>query len=113
MALAAYRSVLRATRIAFQGDERMLSAARQKASVDFRAKASLQASDPAVGAAIEEARAVADILKANVVQGKREGSGDLYKLRIHEHTERGDNDTITLAGMKKAATESGSGCCSS
>lgn len=146
--LAAYRNVLRATRIAFQGDERVLSAARQQARAGFRAKANLQPSDPAVGAAIEEAQAVADILRANIVQGRRDGNGDLYsecwlhfffsfpfffgigcvgvsiiifllimffdkELRIHEHTERGDNDSITLAGMKKAATESGSGCCSS
>ncbi|KAF3768606.1 hypothetical protein M406DRAFT_251321 [Cryphonectria parasitica EP155] len=111
MALAAYRNILRATRIAFQGDERVLSAARLQARTMFREKASLQPADPAVAPAIQHAEAVAEALRANVVQGSQQGDGSTYKLRIHEYTERGDNDTITLAGMKKAA--SGDGCCSS
>jgi len=40
------------------------------------------------------------VLRQNVVQGEQvesaAGPGDeqRYKLRIHEHTERGDNDSI-------------------
>lgn len=76
MALQAYRHLLRATRIAFQGDERVFSAARQQVRVGFREKAGLSPSDPAVTPAIQHAESVAEFLKTNVVQGKREGEGD-------------------------------------
>ncbi|CAN8099961.1 unnamed protein product [Discula destructiva] len=99
MALPAYRSLLRATRIAFQGDERVLTAARAEIRANFRAKAALPPSDPAVPPAIEHAEAVAAFLRANVVQGRREGQEEeLYKLNIHEHTHRGNNDSIKSAG---------------
>jgi complex III assembly factor LYRM7 len=77
---------------------RVLSAARQQIRQGFREKALLPASDPAVDPAIRHAEEVAHFLRSNLVQGKREG--DMYKLRIHERTERGDNDTIKLAGGK-------------
>lgn len=78
MALQAYRHLLRATRIAFQGDERMLSAARQQARAGFRENAALPPTDPAVAPAVQHAREVAAFLRSNVVQGKREGDGDTY-----------------------------------
>ncbi|KAJ4419832.1 Mitochondrial zinc maintenance protein 1, mitochondrial [Gnomoniopsis sp. IMI 355080] len=113
MALPAYRSLFRATRLAFQGDERMLTAARTQIRANFREKATLPASDPAVPDAIQHAEAVAAFLRANVVQGKREGNdGETYKLRIHEHTHRGDNDSIKSAGGGKELLDGG-GCCSS
>lgn len=78
MALQAYRHLLRATRIAFQGDERVLSAARQQARAGFREKATLSPSDPAVAPAVQYAQEVADFLRSNVVQGKREADGETY-----------------------------------
>lgn len=79
MALRAYRHLLRATRIAFEGDERTLTAARQQARGAFRANAQLAASDPAaVAPAIRHAEEVAAFLRSNVVQGRREGDGDTY-----------------------------------
>ncbi|KAG8160835.1 hypothetical protein KVR01_009099 [Diaporthe batatas] len=110
-ALQAYRSLLRATRLTFQGDERLLAGARDQIRAGFREKASLSPSDPAVAPAVEHAQQVAALLRENVVQGKNEGDGR-YKLRIHEHTERGDNDTIKTAAGQTVKV-GGVGCCSS
>lgn len=98
MALAAYRHLLRATKIAFEGDSRVLDAARQQIRQGFREKATLGPSDAAVQPAIQHAEEVATFLRANVVQGRKEG--DIFKLRIHGETERGDNDTIKVPGGK-------------
>ncbi|KAL1841064.1 hypothetical protein VTJ49DRAFT_7448 [Mycothermus thermophilus] len=103
-----YRNLLRAARIAFQGDEPVLAAAKQTIRQGFRDKASLPPTDPSIAPALQHAEEVASFLKANVVQGKREG--DVYKLRIHEHTERGDNESIKQAGKKTDL--SGVKCCS-
>ncbi|KAK3372340.1 mitochondrial zinc maintenance protein 1, mitochondrial [Podospora didyma] len=106
MALQAYRHLMRAVRVAFEGDARVLDAARQQIRMNFREKATLPASDPSIQPAIQHAEEVACFLRANVVQGKKEG--DRYKLRIHEDTERGDNDTIKVAG--KTVTIDGKKC---
>ncbi|KAI5861002.1 hypothetical protein GGS23DRAFT_598884 [Durotheca rogersii] len=103
MALPAYRGLLRASRLAFQGDERLLAASRASIRAAFLENAALAPTDPAVPAAVQHARDVADILRQNVVQGKKEG--DRYRLRIHDETERGDNDTVKNAGGKTAKTD--------
>lgn len=95
MALAAYRHLLRSTQIAFQGDLPLLHAARREARNGFRKNSAMLLEDPALANAIAHAEEVAQILKQNVVQGKQEGDNK-YKLRIHEHTERGDNDTVKM-----------------
>ncbi|KAK1765098.1 zinc maintenance protein [Phialemonium atrogriseum] len=97
-ALTAYRHLLRAARLAFHGDSPVLNAAQQQIREGFRQRASLSPSDPAVEPAIQHAEEVAQFLTANVVQGKKEG--DVYRLRIHEETEKGDNDTIKIGGGK-------------
>ncbi|KAL2355393.1 mitochondrial zinc maintenance protein 1, mitochondrial [Cryomyces antarcticus] len=109
MALQAYRHLLRATRIAFEGDLHRLTAARASARDSFEQGRGLSESE--ISKSINHAEEVAKILRENVVQGHVNAEGEKYKLRIHEHTERGDNETIkkaqsgyTLAGMK---------CCSS
>jgi complex III assembly factor LYRM7 len=92
MALAAYRHLLRSTRIAFQGsflppsyksrdlqtnicflkgDAQVLHAARFQARDAFRKNATMEQGDPALGPAIAHAEEVAKILRENVVQGKR------------------------------------------
>ncbi|KAH8648415.1 mitochondrial zinc maintenance protein 1, mitochondrial [Xylariales sp. PMI_506] len=110
-AAIAYRNLLRAARTAFQGDEPILHAARHQIRIGFRENASLEASSPQVSEQIKHAEDVAMILRQNVVQGKKDG--EVYKLRIHEHTERGDNDTVKLAGGKtaKIGGGGGGGCC--
>ncbi|KAK3362574.1 hypothetical protein B0T25DRAFT_561644 [Lasiosphaeria hispida] len=110
MALQAYRHLLRAARIAFEGDVRVLDAARQSIRQGFRDKATLPASDPSIPPAIQHAEEVASFLRANLVQGKKE-EGDMYKLRIHKDTERGDNDTIKLGNQD--IKMDGKTCCSS
>lgn len=75
MALQAYRSLLRATRLTFQGDERLLANARDQIRAGFRDKAALSPSDPAVAPAVEHARQVAAMLRENVVQGRDVGDG--------------------------------------
>lgn len=94
-AIQAYRNLLRAARIAFEGtkqfqnksscilcpltplfvsgDVRMLDAAKQSIRQGFRDKASLPPSDPSIAPAIQHAEEVASFLKANLVQGRREG----------------------------------------
>ncbi|KAH8907380.1 mitochondrial zinc maintenance protein 1, mitochondrial [Coniochaeta sp. PMI_546] len=108
MALVAYRNLLRAARIAFDGDTRVLTAAREQIQQGFRDMRSLPASDPAVQAAVQHAQEVASFLRSNVVQGQKEG--DVYKLRIHDEIERGDNDTIKIGG--KTVKIEGGKCCS-
>jgi hypothetical protein len=39
---------------------------------------------------------VGTVLQQNVVQGKYDEDKQRYKLNIHEHTERGDNDSIKV-----------------
>ncbi|RQM07142.1 hypothetical protein DH86_00003509, partial [Scytalidium sp. 3C] len=84
--------LLRSTRIAFQGDLPVLQAAREEARKAFGKNAGMLPDDPALAPAIAHAEEVAKILRENVVQGQNQGD-NMYKLRIHEHTERGDNDT--------------------
>ncbi|KAJ3477605.1 hypothetical protein NLG97_g8795 [Lecanicillium saksenae] len=107
-AVVAYRNLLRAARIAFQGDAPILLAAQSQIRGEFRSKQSLDPKDSSVSEGIEHATQVARFLRENVVQGKKmDGDDGMYKLRIHEHTERGDNESIKTAG----AGVSGGGCC--
>lgn len=99
MSVVAYRHLLRAARIAFQGDAPILTAAQSQIRTEFRSKATLDPSDASVPAAIQHAEEVARFLRENVVQGKKLDEGEnRYKLNIHEHTERGDNESIKTAG---------------
>ncbi|OAA55174.1 hypothetical protein ISF_08095 [Cordyceps fumosorosea ARSEF 2679] len=107
-ALVAYRNLLRAARVAFQGDAPILLAAQSQIRGEFRSKQALDPKDSSVAEGIEHATQVAKFLRENVVQGKKmEGGEGKYKLRIHEHTERGDNESIKTAGAGVA----GGGCC--
>ncbi|KAK2735077.1 Mitochondrial zinc maintenance protein 1, mitochondrial [Myotisia sp. PD_48] len=120
-ALGAYRQLLRATRIAFCGDFRVLDAARAEARKQFDQNRGLGVDTPMK---IQDAVEAAQILKTNIVQGTKVESTDengkpvekystsllglyisdylskfgIVALRIHEHIERGDNDTIKAAG---------------
>ncbi|MCJ1386256.1 Mitochondrial zinc maintenance protein 1, mitochondrial [Xylographa soralifera] len=115
MALAAYRHVLRATRIAFNGDPRLLLSARHQARSSFAVNSALSASSPESTSQIAHAEDVATILRQNVVQGQKVGGRaqeEKYQLRIHDETERGDNESIrmskeemgSLAGLKRGAS---------
>ncbi|KAK3336368.1 hypothetical protein B0T19DRAFT_36987 [Cercophora scortea] len=71
MALQAYRHLMRAAEIAFKGDFRMLDAARSQIRHGFQEKAALASSE--VQPAIQQAEEIATFLKANLVQGRKEG----------------------------------------
>jgi complex III assembly factor LYRM7 len=75
MALAAYRHLLRATRIAFQGDIQLLHASRSQARQGFQDNISLEPSSTEASEKIQHAEGVAEVLRQNVVQG-RKGDGD-------------------------------------
>ncbi|KAF7591097.1 Mitochondrial zinc maintenance protein 1, mitochondrial [Aspergillus hancockii] len=96
-ARSAYRQLLRATRIAFHEDTRVLLAARQEARRNFDDHSRVGIDTPMQ---INHAIEVANILKHNIVQGvKEEGKeSEKWELRIHDDIERGDNDSIKHAG---------------
>jgi complex III assembly factor LYRM7 len=94
------------------GDTHLLYAARSQARNGFDKHRSLEASSKEATDGITHAEGVAEVLKHNIVQGKQvDGTDKLStrhkmvatcgrwlirrpELRIHEHTERGDNDTV-------------------
>ncbi|KAL5045953.1 mitochondrial zinc maintenance protein 1, mitochondrial [Aspergillus fruticulosus] len=98
-ALSAYRQLLRATRIAFQNDTRVLVAARQEARQNFEKHRRNGIDTPMQ---INHALEVASILRHNIVQGARDAEDEnaKWELRIHDEIERGDNDSIKVAGKK-------------
>ncbi|KAA8568156.1 hypothetical protein MFRU_034g00150 [Monilinia fructicola] len=105
MALAAYRHLLRATRIAFNEDVAVLTSAREKSRSFFLTNRSLNPGSPEAIAAITHAEDVAKFLLHNVVQGQKTEDEEKYKLNIHEYTERGDNDTIKMPNGKKVTID--------
>lgn len=77
MALAAYRHLLRAFRVAFHEDTHLLHAARSQARIGFDDQSSLDPSSAEATKAIAHAEGVADVLRHNVVQGVRSGKDKL------------------------------------
>ncbi|KAI9782776.1 MAG: Mitochondrial zinc maintenance protein 1, mitochondrial [Candelina submexicana] len=114
MALAAYRHLLRSAQIAFEGDARLLTAARSAARKSFESNRHISADGEEAEAGIDHAEEVARILRHNVVQGQEasQGGDENYKLRIHKDIERGDNESIKKGGMGGASSILGK-CCSS
>ncbi|KAJ9621259.1 Mitochondrial zinc maintenance protein 1, mitochondrial [Taxawa tesnikishii (nom. ined.)] len=101
--LATYRQLLRATRIAFQGDYDTLTNARRFARQNFDQNKTVRVGSIEAANGIEHAQSVTKILRENVVQGSKSGAEEKFKLRIHEETERGDNETIRkLKGTGKS-----------
>lgn len=105
-ALNAYRHGLRASKVAFNGDSRMLLAARQKMRDGM-----VNPPNPElpVDKQIQHLEEVANFLRQNLVQGKKTGSEQRYALNIHRDTELGDNETINET--KKTLAAQGGGCC--
>lgn len=84
MALAAYRHLLRATRIAFQGDFPLLHAARSQARAGFQSLSSLDPSSEEAVKAIAHAEGVVDVLRHNVVQGKQTEGSDVLSMHLSQ-----------------------------
>lgn len=87
MALAAYRQILRATRIAFHEDYSVLHAARTQARKGFDKQSSLDPASQEATKAIEHAEGVARILRHNVVQGVR-GENDVLSMQVQLHLQQ-------------------------
>ncbi|KAI9040174.1 LYR motif-containing protein [Aspergillus affinis] len=96
-ARSAYRQLLRATRVAFENDSRVMLAARQEARRNFDDHPRVGIDTPMQ---INHAVEVANILKHNIVQGSRVAGDDnaRWELNIHDNIERGDNDSIKIGG---------------
>ncbi|KAL3232581.1 Mitochondrial zinc maintenance protein 1, mitochondrial [Nakaseomyces bracarensis] len=90
-ALQAYRHGLKATRVAFNGDNRMLVAARAEM------RKGMQSPDDTkpVEDQIKHLEEVATFLRRNVVQGEKiPGEQERYHLNFHKEIELGDNESI-------------------
>lgn len=110
------------------GDERVLMEAKNRIRHEFRSAPKTTPTDPEFQKRMHYANDIATLLRANVVQGVPEGDNIYSKmipvyqvpvagwflqvsteLRIHEETERGDNESINNTKTSGA----GAGCCSS
>ncbi|KAK7566091.1 hypothetical protein BKA81DRAFT_327600 [Phyllosticta paracitricarpa] len=108
--LAAYRNLLRSIRIAFEGDVATMNAARFEARNNFEANRDLPQDSNDLNKYITKANDVSKFLKENLVQGRVTDEGK-YQLKIHEHTERGDNESIKQP-KGRPNTSAGFKCCS-
>ncbi|OBA22370.1 hypothetical protein METBIDRAFT_31280 [Metschnikowia bicuspidata var. bicuspidata NRRL YB-4993] len=106
-ALTAYRHALRATRVAFNGDNFMLLSARAKVKESILANRNLS-DEQETAKSVQHLDEVAAFLAKNIVQGEKQ-ENDRYHLKFHAKTELGSNDTIkenskanlgSLAGVK-------------
>ena len=77
-----------------EGDLELLTAARIQARTGFNGMRALVANSDEAQKGIKHAQDVAAILRENIVQGRQAGEDGSYRIKIHEHTERGDNDTV-------------------
>ena len=84
MALAAYRHLLRATRVAFQGDIELLTASRTQARQQFQDNRSLELQSTEAENAIKHAEGVAEVLRTNIVQGRKDDGAKVYSKSIDD-----------------------------
>ncbi|KAI4765004.1 hypothetical protein E4T52_00215 [Aureobasidium sp. EXF-3400] len=105
--LSTYRNLLRATRIAFQGDDGTLQNSRKFARDSFDQNRRFKAGSIEAEKAVEHAQGVAQILRENVVQGSTDKeASSTYKLNIHQYTEKGDNESVKqFKGTTKSFAE--------
>jgi complex III assembly factor LYRM7 len=87
----------------------MLTAALDGARQGFEQNRGLDQSSSEYTAAVQHAEDVAKILRENIVQGKKEGE-NLYRLNIHDDTERGDNNTVKLGSPGSKSECCGGNC---
>lgn len=113
-ALAAYRSALRATRVAFTKDAKTLVAARTKIKQEMKSPKSTTNPDYTPLQRIELLEQIGSFLRRNIVQGVKTGTSDSrYALNIHKDTELGDNEEIkkNTSRFNNSGPPSGGGCC--
>ncbi|SMN19535.1 similar to Saccharomyces cerevisiae YDR493W MZM1 Mitochondrial matrix protein with a role in maintaining the labile mitochondrial zinc pool [Maudiozyma saulgeensis] len=115
-ALTAYRHGLRAARVAFNEDTRLLEAARQKMKQGMKTP---ENPDTPIEKQIKLMEDVAQFLRKNIVQGKKIENGlnnekPTYHLNLHKDTELGDNDDIKNISRRNTLTSNSTstgGCC--
>ncbi|CCD22869.1 Mzm1p NDAI_0A07150 [Naumovozyma dairenensis CBS 421] len=114
-ALRAYRHGLRATKIAFNNDTRMLVASRVQMREAMRNSSTKNSNETEIQHEIKHLEEVAILLKRNVVQGVKETTvaDSKYHLNIHKDIELGDNDTLKKASKRNSLTSGvvEGGCC--
>lgn len=118
-ALRAYRHCLRATKVAFDGDTRMLLASRNQLRQGMISPPENQ-KDLSPEGRVQLLEDIALFLRRNVVQGQKVGTDPVtsepqYHLNIHKDTELGDNDSIKMKTNLKGRSfpKSNTGCCGS
>lgn len=115
-ALNAYRSALRATKIAFTNDTTRLLAARSKIKHEMKLENSSTHPKYTPAERIKLLENVSNFLIHNIVQGvkKTEDKNSRYTLNIHKDTELGDNEEIKKNKSRFSSGSSavtGGGCC--
>ncbi|TKA83149.1 hypothetical protein B0A55_00705 [Friedmanniomyces simplex] len=102
--LATYRHLLRAINLSFADDAKLHPAAHRLAREGFVKNRRFDSGSVEATQAIEHAQSVAQILRENLVQGRKVGveGEEKYKLRFTEHTQLRDNDE---AGRLKGTTK--------
>lgn len=110
-ALSAYRSALRATKVAFNNDIQTLTAARIRMKEEMKSEKSLSNPEFNNIQRVELLEQISEFLKRNIVQGVKNDESK-YTLNIHKDTELGDNDDIKVKkSTLKAGGMTGGGCC--
>ncbi|KAG0672453.1 Mitochondrial zinc maintenance protein 1, mitochondrial [Maudiozyma exigua] len=116
-ALTAYRHGLRAARIAFNQDTRLLLAARQKMKQGMKKP---EQADLPVEQQIKLMEDVALFLRRNIVQGEKvdstssDSTKPIYHLNLHKDSELGDNEDIKNISKRNTLSSGSSnsgGCC--
>lgn len=93
--LSAYRTALRATRIAFKADDFVMKAARDKIRAGFEEKRAL--TDPIlIQEQVQNLSEVSTFLVRNLVQAVRQEDTGKYVVEFHDKIELGDNETIKM-----------------
>lgn len=86
-----YRALWRAANSVFKGDCEALSAARVRIRSEYSKAAPASAKE--MSEKLKMARDVAQILRANVIQGKRDNVTGRFRLNFRKDVEMGDNNS--------------------
>lgn len=110
--LNAYRSSLRATKIAFNNDFTTLNEARNKIRQEIKSEKSISNPKLNIEERVELLEKVSEFLKHNIVQAVKKDTDDSrYVLNIHKDTELGDNEDIKVNKSTLKAGNTTGGCC--
>ncbi|TFK55200.1 hypothetical protein OE88DRAFT_1732462 [Heliocybe sulcata] len=97
-ARSAYRSLWRASAVTFSGDAPVLQAFRVKMKTEY-VQGRSQTDSKLYEEKVQLAKEVADMLRRNLVQARKvghteESDKEVWRVRLTEHSELGDNETM-------------------